>query len=76
MLTINPFAELSAYIPAAVMQAYIVVMFLFVIGGTVLDMIHKKSAQYFFENAKKDEKAAKRTVSSGEKSVTCHSDGY
>ena len=67
MLTINPFAELSAYIPAAVMQVYIVVMFLFVIGGTVLDMIHKKSAQYFFENAKKAEKAAKRTVSSGEK---------
>ena len=67
MLTINPFAELSAYIPTAVMQAYIVVMFLFVVGGTVLDMLHKKSAQYFFENAKKAEKAAKRTVSGGEK---------
>ena len=67
MLTTNPFAELSAYIPAATMQAYIVVMFLFVIGGTILDMLHKKSAQYFFENAKKAEKAAKRTVSGGEK---------
>ena len=67
MFTINPFAEMSAYIPAAVMQAYIVVMVLFVIGGTVLDMLHKKSAQYFFENAKKAEKAAKRTVSGGEK---------
>jgi len=29
--------------------------------------IHKKSAQYFFENAKKAQKSAKRTVSSGEK---------
>jgi hypothetical protein len=29
--------------------------------------MHKKSAQYFFENAKKAEKNAKRTVSSGEK---------
>ena len=67
MFTINPFAEMSAYIPAAVMQAYIVVMVLFVIGGTVLDMLHKKSAQYFFENAKKAEKSAKRTVSGGEK---------
>ena len=67
MFTINPFAELSANIPVYAMQAYVVVMFLFVIGGTVLDMLHKKSAQYFFENAKKAEKAAKRTVSGGEK---------
>ena len=67
MFTINPFAEMSAYIPAAAMQAYIVVMVLFVIGGTILDMLHKKSAQYFFENAKKAEKSAKRTVSGGEK---------
>jgi len=28
---------------------------------------HKKSAKYFFENSKKQEKAAKRTVSGGEK---------
>ncbi|HBE93135.1 MAG TPA: adenylyl-sulfate reductase [Gammaproteobacteria bacterium] len=49
------------------MQAYVIVMFLLVIGGTVLDMMHKKSAQYFFENAKKAEKSAKHTVSSGEK---------
>lgn len=67
MLTINPFAELSASIPVYAMQAYVVVMVLFVIGGTVLDMLHKKSAQYFFENAKKAEKSAKRSVSSSEK---------
>jgi hypothetical protein len=67
MITSNPFSELSAIIPSAIMQAYVVLMFLFVIGGTVLDMIHKKSAKYFFENAKKAEKAAKRTVSGGEK---------
>ena len=58
MFTINPFAELSASIPVYAMQAYVVVMVLFVIGGTVLDMLHKKSAQYFFENAKKAEKSA------------------
>jgi hypothetical protein len=49
------------------MQAYIILMILMVIGGTVLDMIHKKSAQYFFENAKKAEKSAKRSVGAGEK---------
>jgi hypothetical protein len=67
MLMSNPFAELSATIPAAVMQGYVILMVLLVIGGTVLDMIHKKSAQYFFENAKKAQKNAKRTVSGGEK---------
>ena len=67
MITGNPFADLSAYIPTVAMQAYVVAMFLLVIGGTVLDMIHKKSAQYFFENAKKAEKDAKITVSGGKK---------
>jgi len=67
MFTSNPFSELSASIPAMVMQAYIILMILMVIGGTVLDMIHKKSAQYFFENAKKAEKNAKRSVGAGEK---------
>lgn len=67
MFTSNPFAELSAFIPTLVTQGYIVLMFLMVIGGTVLDMIHKKSAQYFFENAKKAKMRAKRTVGTGEK---------
>ena len=67
MFTSNPFAELSASIPEYAMQAYVIAMVFFVVGGTILDMLHKKSAQYFFENAKKAEKSAKRTVSGGEK---------
>jgi hypothetical protein len=67
MFTSNPFSELSASIPTIVMQAYVILMILMVIGGTVLDMIHKKSAQYFFENAKKAKKSAKRSVGTGEK---------
>lgn len=67
MFMSNPFAELSASISPAIMQGYIVLMVLLVIGGTIFDMIHKKSAQYFFENAKKAQKSAKRTVGGGEK---------
>ena len=67
MFTSNPFAELSASIPTVVMQGYIVLMVLLVIGGTILDMMHKKSAQYFFENAKKAKKSAKHSVGGGEK---------
>jgi hypothetical protein len=67
MFTSNPFAELSASISPQIMQGYVILMVLLVVGGTVLDMIHKKSAQYFFENAKKAQKSAKRSVSTGEK---------
>ena len=67
MFMINPFAELSASIPPNVMQGYLILMVLFVAGGTILDMMHKKSAQYFFENAEKAKKSAKREVGGGEK---------
>jgi len=67
MFMSNPFSELSASISPAVMQGYIILMVLLVIGGTILDMLHKKSAQYFFENSRKAQKNAKRTVSGGEK---------
>ncbi len=67
MLTNNPFAELSALISPSVMQGYVVLMIVLVIVGTILDMMHKQSAKYFFENSKKAEKNATRTVSGGEK---------
>ncbi len=67
MFTNNPFADLSAVISPGVMQVYVVLMVLLVIGGTLLDMWHKQSAKYFFENAKKAQKDAKREVSAAEK---------
>ena len=67
MFSSNPFSELSLSISPSIMQGYVILMVLLVIGGTVLDMIHKKSAQYFFENAKKAKANAKRSVGTGEK---------
>ena len=67
MLEVNPFAELSALLSPAILQGYIVLMFILVVVGTILDMAHKKSAQYFFENAEKAKKNAKRTLGGGEK---------
>lgn len=67
MFTTNPFAELSALIPPNVMQWYLIIMAILVAGGTILDMMHKKSAKYFFQDAEKAKKNAKRTVSAGEK---------
>ncbi len=65
MFNHNPFSDL--FISTEIMQGYIVLMALLVIVGTVLDMMHKKSAKYFFEDAKKAKKNATRTVSTGEK---------
>ncbi|MEE8343534.1 MAG: adenylyl-sulfate reductase [Gammaproteobacteria bacterium] len=66
MFMSNPFSELSAFIPPIAMQVYVILMFLLVIGSTLLDVIHKKSAKYFFENAQKEKKLATRTVGGGE----------
>ena len=67
MFTINPFSELSGFISPLAMQIYVIAMVLLVIGGTVLDIMHKKSAKYFFENAEKAKERASRELSSGEK---------
>ena len=67
MFNINPFAELSALIPPIAMQVYVILMAILVAGGTLLDTIHKKSAQYFFENSEKQKKMSSREVSGGEK---------
>ena len=63
----SPFHDLLGLLTPTVMQVYIVLMFLAVVAGTVIDTIHKKSAAYFFENAKEAQKSARRTVSGGEK---------
>lgn len=69
MIASNPFAELAAVIPPTAMQVYVVLMFLLVVAGTILDMLHKKSARYFFENAREARKNATRTLGTGEKSA-------
>jgi len=72
-ITTNPFAQLNAQSPEiftpGTMQTYVVLMILLVIGGTIFDVLHKKSAKYFFENAEKAKKFAKREVSSAEKNA-------
>ncbi len=67
MFTSNPFEPLSAVISPEVMQGYVVLMVLLVIGGTLLDVVHKKSAKYFFEKGQSLKKIAKREVGGGKK---------
>lgn len=67
MFAINPFAELATVVSPSAMQIYVVLMFLLVMIGTILDMMHKQSAKYFFENSRKASKNAKRQLGGGEK---------
>jgi len=66
MFTSNPFAELSTSIPPAVIQAFVVIMILMVVGGTLFDIYHKKSALYFFRNWQKSKGKSTRQVGAGE----------
>ena len=66
MFTSNPFAELSASIPPIVMQTYVVIMVILVAGGTVYDILHKKSAKYFFDNWRKAKSKGTQRVGGGE----------
>ncbi len=66
MFTLNPFAALPAYVTPAAMQTYVVIMFALVACGTLIDMVHKKSARYFFEHRQTVRNRATRRVGAGE----------
>lgn len=66
MLTSNPFAALSASIPPIAMQTYVVIMIILVAGGTLFDIVHKKSAKYFFENWRNAKNQGTQPVGGGE----------
>ena len=69
MLTNNPFAELALIFPAVMMQYFVIAMILLIIISTGLDMMHKKNVIYFFRNAKKAKKSAKKDLSVGKKTA-------
>ena len=66
MFTSNPFAEISASIPPAGMQAYVVIMVLMVAAGTLFDILHKGSAKYFFDNWRKSKSKAAMQIGGSE----------
>jgi hypothetical protein len=62
----NPFAELGASIAPAVMQTYVVVMIVLVVAGTLIDVVHKGSARYFFDNWRRSQSRGAKQVGGGE----------
>ncbi|MCE2520672.1 MAG: adenylyl-sulfate reductase [Alphaproteobacteria bacterium] len=65
MFTTNPFAALSDSVPYTVMQTYVVVMILLVAGGTLFDLLHKRSARYFFDHWRTSRSRGRQPVSGG-----------
>ena len=66
MFTSNPFAGISASVPPAFMQGFIILMVVLVAAGTLFDMLHKGSAKYFFDNWRKSKSKSKKELSGGE----------
>src|SRR5438874_3767960 len=62
MFAINPFAALSASIPPAVIQSYVVLMIVLVAAGTLFDIVHKGSAKYFFASWRKSKRMGTQQV--------------
>src|SRR5690348_12104349 len=65
MFTSNPFAELSAFIPAAFMPTFVALMIFLVVAGTLFDIVHKGSARYFFDAWRRSKSKGKQ-VGGGE----------
>ncbi len=66
MFATNPFAELSASITPALIQAYVVILIILVAAGTLFDIVHKGSAKYFFDHWRKSKSKERRQVGGGE----------
>ncbi|MBV8975818.1 MAG: adenylyl-sulfate reductase [Alphaproteobacteria bacterium] len=65
MFETNPFSALFDTISPTVMQAFVLSMIALVVAGTLFDLAHKKSARYFFENARRNR--GTRTIGTAEK---------
>ena len=66
MFATNPFAVLSAQVPPAIIQGYVILMVVLVAAGTLFDIVHKGSAKYFFDNWRKSKSKGVKQVEGGE----------
>lgn len=66
MFISNPFALLTEFLPPRVMQVYVVLMILAVVAGTLFDLYHKRSAEFFALRRRKARAAAQRRLRAGE----------
>ncbi len=66
MFSQNPFAGISASVPADILQWFVAFMIFLVVAGTLFDVIHKKSARYFAESWRRSRDDGSKQVGGGE----------
>jgi hypothetical protein len=66
MFSNNPFAGISPPISPGIMQAFVIVMVVLVVAGTLSELLHKGSARYFFDNWRRSKSRSTKEISSGE----------
>jgi hypothetical protein len=69
MFNSNPFTLLAEFLPPLAMQVYVLLMGFAVIAGTLSDLRHKGSAEYFALRRQKSKAAALRPLGAGEMAV-------
>jgi hypothetical protein len=65
MIETNPFSTLSPTYSPGIMQVFVIAMIVLVALGTLADLVRKKSARYFLENARRNR--GDRAVGTGER---------
>lgn len=66
MFTTNPFAAITDLAGPRAMQVYALLMIAAVVFGTLFDIVHKRSGEYFARRRAKSRAAAQREVSGGQ----------
>jgi hypothetical protein len=66
MFTDNPFLPVTDFVSPGFMQFCVVLMVLAVVGGTLFDLYHKRSARFFVQQRQRSRAAATRQLSGAE----------
>ncbi len=69
MWSVNPFTNLTVFLPAIVMQVYLVLMILSVALGTLYDLMHGSKIKFFTRQRIKSKRYSSRELTSGEKAA-------
>ncbi len=63
----NPFSDIAAILPAALLRAYVLLMIIAVAAGTIFDIVHKGSGKYFAQYRQLTSVRARHRLNGGQK---------
>jgi amino acid transporter len=66
VFTSNPFTPVTDFLPPLALQGYVILMILVVAGGTLFDIVHKRSGRFFALRREKSRAAATKQLTAFE----------